>query len=152
MANVENFRHELGERDGVLGFEEACVQVQGLKLIGPQVKPFKSDRPIGDVCFIDLPVRDLDRMGGKLEQFADIIQNFPVVGTFKIDTQFLDTTLYPLCAQAKYCDLPEPFNLKTEPKVPYSLQIVIVPSYLHFMPVKALMPSPWTSTKCTTPT
>lgn len=75
MANVdvnfvESFRHELGERDGVLGFEEACVQVQGLKLIGPQVKPFKSDRPIGDVCFIDLPVRDLDRMGGKVEQSA----------------------------------------------------------------------------------
>ena len=135
MANVdvnfvESFRHELGERDGVLGFEEACVQVQGLKLIGPQVKPFKSDRPIGNVCFIDLPVRDLDRMGGKVEQFADVIQNFPVAGTFKIDTQFLDTTLYPLCAQAKYCDLPEPFNLKSEPKVPYSLQIVIVPSYL----------------------
>ena len=39
-------------------------------------------------------------------------------------------TVYPLCAQAKYRELPEPFNLKAEPKVPYSLQIVIVPSYL----------------------
>jgi len=135
MANVdvnfvESFRHELGERDGVLSFEEACVQVQGLKLLGPQVKPLKSDRPSGDLCFIDLPVRDLDRMGGKLEQFADIIQNFAVSGTFQIDTEFLDTTLYPLCAQAKYRDLPEPFCLKIEPKVPYSLQIVIVPAHL----------------------
>ena len=115
MANVdvnfvESFRHELGERDGVLSFEEACVQVQGLKLLGPQVKPLKSDRPSGDLCFIDLPVRDLDRMGGKLEQFADIIQNFAVSGTFQIDTEFLDTTLYPLCAQAKYRDLPEPLS------------------------------------------
>ena len=65
---VESFCHELGERDGVLGFEEAGVQVQGLKLIGPQMKPLKPHKPIGDVCFIDLPVRDLDRMGGKLEQ------------------------------------------------------------------------------------
>lgn len=34
---VESFRHELGERDGVLSFEEACVQVQGLKFetVGP---------------------------------------------------------------------------------------------------------------------
>ena len=39
-------------------------------------------------------------------------------------------TVYPLCAQAKYRELPGPFNLKAEPNVPYSLQILIVPSYL----------------------
>jgi hypothetical protein len=96
MANVdvnfvESFRHQLGERDGVLSFEESCVQVQGLKLLGPQAKPLKSNRPMGDVCFIDLPFRDLDSMGGKVEQFADIIQNFPVSG--RIDAQFLDATM-----------------------------------------------------------
>ena len=135
MANidvnfVESFRHELGERDGVLTFEEVCVQVQGLKLCGPQAKPLKSNRPVGDVCFIDLPVRDMDTRGGKLEQFADIVQNFPIHGNLKIDADFLDMTVYPLCAQAKYRELPEPFRLKAEPKVPYSMQIVIVPSYL----------------------
>ena len=72
----------------------------------------------------------MDGRGGKLEQFADIVQNFPVQGNFKIDANFLDMTVYPLCAQAKYRELPEPFNLKAEPKVPYTLQIVIVPSYL----------------------
>ena len=69
-------------------------------------------------------------------------------GTFQIDTQFLDTTLYPLCAQAKYRDLPEQFNLKTEPKVPYSLQIVIVPSYLPPDQVRSVSTSSNTST-CT---
>ena len=48
----------------------------------------------------------------------------------RANANFLDMTVYPLCAQAKYRELPEPFNLKAEPKVPYSLQIVIVPSYL----------------------
>lgn len=66
---------------------------------------------VGDVCFIDLPLRDMDGRGGKLEQFADIVQNFPVQGNFKIDANFLDMTVYPLCAQAKYRELPEPFNL-----------------------------------------
>ena len=103
MANidvnfVDSFRHELGERDGVLTFEESCVQVQGLKLCGPQAKSLKSNRPVGDVCFIDLPLRDMDGIGGKLEQFADIVQNFPVQGNFKIDANFLDMTVYPLCA------------------------------------------------------
>ena len=87
MANidvnfVDSFRHELGERDGVLSFEELCVQVHGLKLCGPQTKPWKSNRPVG-VCFIDLPIRDMDGRGGKLEQFADIVQNFPAQGNFK---------------------------------------------------------------------
>jgi hypothetical protein len=82
------------------------------------------------VSFIDLTVRDLDRAGGELEQFADITQNFPTSGSITIDKNFLDNTLYPLCAQAEYRDLPEPFNMKDVPKVPYSMQITIVPSYL----------------------
>ena len=99
MANidvnfVESFRHASGERDGVLSFEEACSHVQCLKLVGPQVKPFKSDRPCGDLSLVDLPVRDLDHAGGKLEQFADIIQNFPKSESITIDKNFLDNTLY----------------------------------------------------------
>jgi len=82
------------------------------------------------VSFIDLTVRDLDSAGGELEQFADITQNLPTSGSITIDKNFLDNTLYPLCAQAKYRDLPEPFNMKDVPKVPYSMQITIVPSYL----------------------
>ena len=135
MANIdvkfaESFLHALGERDGILSFEEACSHIQGIKLAGPQVKPFKSDRPCGDVSFIDLPVRDLDLAGGKLEQFADIIQNFPTSGSITIDKNLLDNTLYPLCAQAKYSELPAPFTLKEEPRVPYSMQIIILPSHL----------------------
>ena len=40
------------------------------------------------------------------------------------------TTFYPLCAQSKYRGLPEPFSLKTEPAVPYSMQFIIVPAHL----------------------
>ena len=127
---VESLRHELGERDGVVSFDEACAQVQGQKLVGPLSKPVKANRPPGDVCIIDLPLRDMNDMGGKVEQFADIIQNYPVHGSFVIDQTFLDNTLYKLCAQGLYRDLPEPFRLKKELNVPYSMQIVIVPSHI----------------------
>ena len=50
MANIDvnfidSFRHALGECDGVLSSEVACSHTQCLKLAGPQVQPFKSDRP-----------------------------------------------------------------------------------------------------------
>ena len=55
LSFAESFGHELGERDGALTFEEACVQVQGQKLFGPLMKPLKGDRAPGDLRLIDLP-------------------------------------------------------------------------------------------------
>ena len=146
MANVdvnfvESFRHQLGERDGILSYEEAIVQVSGQRLLGPQQKPLKSNRPKGDVCLIDLPIRDLHSHGGKLEQFVDIIQNHPVEGEISINADFLDNLLYKHAVQAKYSALPKPFCLKAEPKVPYSMQFVIVPSYLPPDEDQARLPS-----------
>ena len=72
----------------------------------------------------------MNTYGGKVEQFVDIIQNHPANGDIIINTDFLDNTLYKYAAQAKYSELPTPFCLKSEPKVPYSMQFVIVPSSL----------------------
>ena len=94
------------------------------------MKPLKADRPAGDVFLIDLPLRDMSTMHGKCEQFVDIIQNHLSEGPLKVDQAFLDSKVYPLCAQRKYRDLPEPFCLKTEPVVPYSMQFIIVPAHL----------------------
>ena len=95
------------------------------KLIGPPMKPLKGDRAPGDLRLIDLPLRDMSTTSGKCEQFVDIIQNHLSEGPLKVDQVFLDTKVYPLCAQSKYRDLPEPFYLKTEPTVPYSMQFII---------------------------
>ena len=130
LSFAESFGHELGERDGALTFEEACVQVQGQKLFGPLMKPLKGDRAPGDLRLIDLPLRDMSTTSGKCEQFVDIIQNHVSEDPLKVDQGFLDSTLYPLCAQSKYRDLPEPFCLKTKPTVPYSMQFIIVPAHL----------------------
>ena len=35
LSFAESFGHELGERDGALTFEEACVQVQGQNSLAP---------------------------------------------------------------------------------------------------------------------
>ena len=101
LSFAESFGHELGERDGALTFEEACLQIQGQKLIGPPMKPLKGDRAPGDLRLIDLPLRDMSTTSGKCEQFVDIIQNHLSEGPLKVDQVFLDTKVYPLCAQSK---------------------------------------------------
>ena len=45
----DGFNRDLGDQDGKLTFAEAVVQVNGQKLIGPERRPLKSDRPVGDV-------------------------------------------------------------------------------------------------------
>ena len=120
----DGFNRDLGDQDGKLTFAEAVVQVNGQKLIGPERRPLKSDRPVGDVTIGDLPLRNMDSMGHKVEQYADVIVNHKL----NVTQDFLDNTLYRLCAQEKYSELPPPFNMKEEPKVPYSMQIVILPA------------------------
>ena len=53
----DGFNRDLGDQDGKLTFAEAVVQVNGQKLIGPERRPLKSDRPVGDVTIGDLPLR-----------------------------------------------------------------------------------------------
>ena len=71
----DGFNRDLGDQDGKLTFAEAVVQVNGQKLIGPERRPLKSDRPVGDVTIGDLPLRNMDSMGHKVEQYADVIVN-----------------------------------------------------------------------------
>ena len=129
MANmstnfVDSFNRENGEKDGVITFDEAVVHVNGLKLNGPLTKPLKSDRAVGDVNVGDLRLRDMVDIGGKLEQFADVNLNVPLDPT----QTFWDNTIYRLCVQAKYSELPPPLCLKSKPVVPYSMQIIVLPS------------------------
>ena len=123
-AFVDSFNRENGEHDGAVTFEEALVHVNGLKLNGPLTKPLKSDRAVGDVNIGDLPLRDLFETSGKLEQFVDVNLN---VALDPRET-FWDNVIYKLCAQGKYAELPPPFCLKSEPKCPFSMQIIVIPS------------------------
>ena len=100
------------------------MHVNGLKLNGPLTKPLKSDRAVGDVNIGDLPLRDLFETSGKLEQFVDVNLN---VALDPRET-FWDNVIYKLCAQGKYAELPPPFCLKSEPKCPFSMQIIVIPS------------------------
>lgn len=100
LSFIESFRHNLWDRDGALSFEEACVQVQGQKLLGPLVKPLKADRPAGDVCLIDLPLQDLASTCGKFEQFVDIIQNHLFWRPLKVDQAFLALSCTPYVHKA----------------------------------------------------
>ena len=121
---VASFEYDMAGQDGALTFDEAVNQVAGCKLTGPESRPMKSDRPRGDISIKDLPIRFLDpQVGSKLEQFCDVIPNHP--GT--ILQQFFDDVVYKKCAQGLHKELPEPWRLRKEPSVPYSVQIVILP-------------------------
>ena len=87
-------------QDESLTYDEACAHVSGLKLQGPQKKPIKSDRGVGDVRICDSPIRDLDECSGKVEQFCDV---FPAKKD-TITTGCFDN-IYNLCAADKYGQL-----------------------------------------------
>ena len=90
LGRGDGFNRDLGGQDGALTFAEALGQVNCQKLVGPEKRHFKSDRPCGDVCLGDLPLRNMDSMGGKVEQYADIVLNHKCNAT----QEFLDHTLY----------------------------------------------------------
>ncbi|OLP77886.1 hypothetical protein AK812_SmicGene42011 [Symbiodinium microadriaticum] len=115
------FVNQEGGKDGDLTFDEACAHVTGLKLQGPETRPIKSDRKLGDIGIGDLPVRQLDSSSTKIEQFADCLMYHHLDVT---DGMF--ENIYKVCYQGKYAQLPEPFSLKKEPMVPYTLQIIIL--------------------------
>ncbi|CAE7776876.1 unnamed protein product [Symbiodinium sp. CCMP2592] len=117
---MASFRVDEGGQDGSMNFDEAVGQVNGMKLQGPERRPLRSDRTTGEVTIGDLPVRHLDSTATKLEQFADAIMHHPL----EVTVAMFDN-LYKFCCENKYSNLPEPFNLKKEPSVPYSMQIII---------------------------
>ena len=79
-AHIPGLGRELGGRDGALTFDEAIMHTtgQGLKLKGPETRPLSSIRDAGDVNVGDLPVRFLDSISGKVEQFCDAIQHVKI--------------------------------------------------------------------------
>ena len=117
---MASFRVEEGGFDGALTFDEACGQVNGMKLQGPERRPMRSDRATGDVDIGSLPVRQLESSNNKLEQFADVIMHHPL----NVTTAVFDN-LYKFMCEGKFSQLPFPFSLKKEPSVPYTLQIII---------------------------
>jgi hypothetical protein len=128
MANqpgqaVQGIAQEMGGDDGALTWDEACEHVVGNKLKGPLFKPIATFRDAGDVSVGDWPLKFINKHGGKLEQFCDVV----LCHEIKVDREFFDDTLHKLCAQGRYNELPEAFRLKKEPGVPYTMQIIIVP-------------------------
>ena len=105
--------------DGAHTFDEACGQVNGMKLPGHERRPMRLDRATGDVDIGSLPVRQLELSNNKLEQFADAIMHHP----FNLTTAVFDN-LYKFMCEGKFSQLPPPFSLKKEPSVPHTLQII----------------------------
>ena len=123
-SSIPGLVRELGGQDGALTFDEAVGHVNGLKLRGPETRPVKTDRPVGKITVGDLPIRFLDSISGKVEQFCDAVQHV----RWNMTQDCFDSTIYKECITSNYKGLPEPFRLKHEPKVPYTMQIVILPA------------------------
>ncbi|CAE7034963.1 GIP [Symbiodinium sp. CCMP2592] len=78
----------------------------------------------GDVNVGDLPVRFLDSISGKVEQFCDAIQHAKV----DVTSDFFESKLVKECMTCNYKGLPEPFRLRQEPQVSYTMQLIILPA------------------------
>ncbi|CAE7240867.1 unnamed protein product [Symbiodinium sp. CCMP2592] len=124
--HIPGLLRELGGRDGALTFDEAIMRTtgQGLKLKGPETRPVSSIRDAGDVSVGDLPVRFLDSISGKVEQFCDAIQHAKV----DVTPDFFQSKLVKECMTCNYKGLPEPFRLRHEPQVSYTMQLIILPA------------------------
>ena len=108
---------------GHLTFDEAVVQTtgQGLKL-KHETRPITINRPDGDVKLRDLPARFLESTSGKVEQFCDAVQHAKI----NITSDYFQNVIVKECATSNYKGLPEPFQLRKEPQVPYTMQLIIL--------------------------
>ena len=111
-------------QDGPLTFEEACVQVAGNRLLGPEARPIKTARPLGDLTIGDLPLRPMGRSNTKLASFCDIILHHKVVE----EENFFDKVLYKKAYDSEYQKLPSPYCLGRASTVPILIQYIIVPT------------------------
>ena len=117
-----SFRQDAGleHLDSKLTFQEAVIAVEALKMQGPLASPVITNRPVGELDVADLPLRLLNVEGGtKLIQFSDVIPD--VEGPLDFDA------IAGLMVTGKYQDLPGMLALKTQPSVPYTMQLVCIP-------------------------
>ena len=123
-SSIPGLSRELGGFDGSLTFDEAVVHVNGLRLKGPELRPVSCIREPGEVKVGDLPVRFLEISSGKIELFCDAVQHVKV----DVSQNFFEEKLVKECNTANYKALPEPFRLRSGPKVPYTVQMIILPA------------------------
>ena len=60
----------------------------------------------------------------KVEQFFDVI----LFHEGPLSRSYFEENVHKLCSQGNYKELPPPFRLKEEPTVPYSMQIIALPT------------------------
>ena len=122
-AHIPGLVRELGGQDGSLTVDEAVVQTtgQGLKLKFER-RPITINRPDGEVKVGDLPVRFVESTSGKVEQFCDAVQHVKI----DVTSDYFQNVIVKECATSNYKGLPEPFRLRKEPMVGYTMQLIIL--------------------------
>ena len=83
----------------------------------------QTTREQGPVQFDDLSLRIVEKDGGMLEQFCDIILDHPWDGY----TDHFERVIYKNVVDGRRTDLPAPFSLTSEVSVPILMQIIMVP-------------------------
>ena len=102
-------------------FEEALFNTEGMKIAYIDV-PIVAHKPVGTSAVTDLPATENLSVNGtrKRNQWLEVVPNQQTNFDFKqLETLFL---------QQRYIDLLEPIKPKVDPKVPYSMQIFVLPT------------------------
>ena len=122
-ADIFGLVQEFSGQDGSLTFDETIIQTtgQGLKL-KLETRPITINRPDGDVKLDDLPVRFFECTSGKVEQLCDAVQHVKI----NVTADYFQNVVVKECVTSNYSGLPEPFRLRKEPRVAYTMQVIIL--------------------------
>jgi hypothetical protein len=139
---MSNSKQELVEEgDGAITFEEAIAFTAGSKINNDPLKPpLKADRRLEtpEINLGDLPFRSVS--GQKVVLFCDVHKDEPLYiseitgvdtnpeACQKKLTKFLNETVFELFCQCRFKELPLPLRLRSEPAVPYTLQLFVLPT------------------------
>ena len=110
---------EIDDLDGATSFAEAIQVVQDMKMSGLLTTPIVVNKEVGTLRIRDLPLRDVNQQGYTLLNFCDIIPDQEPVDKAAVEQ---------ICGIGDYKSLPPPLKLRVEPRMPYTMQVFILPA------------------------
>ena len=110
---------EATKHDSKITNEEACAGVQPLKMSWLD-RPILKRLPGGRLHVSEMPLRMLANSGASLGQLADIL-----FGELRVSGENIDAMM-PFLLDWKYKYLQRKFALRTEPSIPYSMQLFVI--------------------------
>ena len=101
-----------------VSFEQAKAATKALKHRALRI-PEVVDLPVGNISPADLPLTEMPAIQASVKWFVDIVTN--------IDGPVDKEAITKAAVERRFLDLPEPYNLATNPQMHFDYQLFIIP-------------------------